>query len=55
MLLLDHDPDDDLLSGSENNAADELLLSPHDGSFQSSEFFQNFQKKKNPQIFKQKF
>ena len=32
MLLLDHDPDDDLLNDSEKDvAADELLLSPQDG------------------------
>ena len=30
MLLLDHDPDDDLLNDSEKEV-DELLLSPHDG------------------------
>ena len=32
MLLLDHDPDDLLNEDSEKDvAADELLLSPHDG------------------------
>ena len=34
MLLLDHDPDDDLLNDSEKDvAADELLLSPQDGEY----------------------